>query len=336
MLDDIAENSKPTAEEALNMVPAAIDQLDREALRQRVRDYVATNSTSYKGVALMAGVAESTFTAWLGGKYRGNNDRIEADIRVWLKSEEQLGKRRMVLPVDAKFSPTRSALKFMAALEHAQAMPDVAVIAAGAGVGKTTTCTHYKATRPNVWILTAEPSMATPYAMLEYLREVLGLPETPPHKTSRAVTMKLQGTQGLVIIDEAQHLSIKCIDQMRMIYDRAGIGLALVGNEEVWGRIDGGGRKAELAQLFSRVGIRVTVGRPTAKDIEILLDASEITDPKQRAVLKTIAGKPGALRAMVKTLRLARMVALGSEEELNDTHIMSAWHRLSGGQDAVA
>ncbi len=310
--------------------------LDADALRQRVRDYVAANSTSYSGVALIAGIAESTFTAWLGGKYKGNNARIEEQVRIWLQSESALGKKRLVMPADAKFAMTRSAQKFMAVLEHAQGVPDIGVITAGAGVGKTTVFEHYKATRPNVWILTAEPSIASPYAMLQYLREVVGIPEAAPHRISRAITTKLIDSQGLIIIDEAQHLAIKCIDQLRSIYDRANIGVVFAGNLEVWSRIDGGGRKAEFAQLFSRVGMRVTVNRPSDKDIEIMLDALSIYADDQRKILKFIATKPGALRAMVKTLRVARMLAIGAGEGLAKEHISSAWSRLSGGEAGVA
>ena len=108
------------------------------------------------------------------------------------------------------------------------------------------------------------------------------------------------------------------------------------GNLEVWSRIDGGGRKAEFAQLFSRVGMRVTVNRPSDKDIEIMLDALSIYADDQRKILKFIATKPGALRAMVKTLRVARMLAIGAGEGLAKEHISSAWSRLSGGEAGVA
>jgi DNA transposition AAA+ family ATPase len=210
------------------------------------------------------------------------------------------------------------------------------VITGGAGVSKTSAFEHYKATRPNVWILTAEPSTASPYAMLEYLREVLGIPETKPHLTSRAITTKLMNSQGLIIIDEAQHLAIKCIEQLRSIYDRANIGIVFAGNLDVWSRIDGGGRKAEFAQLFSRVGMRVTVNKPSNKDIEVMLDALNIIADEQRKMLTFIAKEPGALRVMMKTLRVARMLAIGADEELAKEHISSAWKRLSGREVGAA
>jgi DNA transposition AAA+ family ATPase len=298
-------------------------------LRALVKDYVLTNSTSYKSVAVLAGVGESTFTAWLSNKYRGNNDKINERVRTWYESQTMLGRNKVAMP-EVAYAATRTAAKCLATLEYAQSMADIVVISGGAGVGKTTACMRHKEIHPNVWMLTADPSLASPYAVLEYLRETLGIPDTAPYKVSRAIAARIAGTRGLIIIDEAQHLSVKAIDQLRAVHDRAHVGMALVGNEEVWGRIDGGGRKTEFAQLFSRVGKRVTVARPSTRDIEALLDASEIVDDEQRKMLKAIAQKPGALRGMAKTLRQARMVALGAQEELSEQHIRQAWSSFLG------
>lgn len=312
--------------------PAAV--VEFADLRQAVRDYVAANSTSYKSIATVAGVGESTFTAWLGNKYRGKNELIDEKVRIWLQSEKSFARQKSAMPADVAFVHTRSAKKIIATLEHAQAMPDIVVVSGGAGIGKSSSCAQYKATHPNVFLLTAEPSLSSSYAMMEYLRETLSIPETAPFRVSRAITLKLQNSQALIIIDEAQHLKPEAIDQLRSVHDRAQVGMAFVGNEEVWKQIDGGGRNAKMAQIFSRVGMRVSVARSTPKDIDAMLDASGIDDEDSRKVLKFVASKPGALRGMVKTLRVARMLAMGAEQELNKAHLEAAYTRLSGGQEA--
>jgi DNA transposition AAA+ family ATPase len=315
-------------------VPEAASLPEGVDLRQAVRDYVAANSSSYKAISQVAGVGESTFTAWLGGKYRGDNQKIDEKVRTWLTSEQSFARHKAAMPADVAFVHTRTAKKILATFEHAQAMPDLVVVSGGAGVGKSSACAHYKATHPNVFVLTAEPSLSSSYAMMEYLREALSIPETASYRVSRAITLKLKNSQALIIIDEAQHLKPEAIDQLRSVHDRAEVGMALVGNEEVWKQIDGGGRNAKFAQIFSRVGMRVSVARSTQKDIEAMLDASDIADEEQRKVLKFVAGKPGALRGMVKTLRVARMLAMGAEEALSKAHLEAAYTRLSGGQEA--
>jgi DNA transposition AAA+ family ATPase len=303
-------------------------------LREKVKTYVATHSTSLRSVALMAGVGESTLTAWLGGKYRGSNEAVEEKISLWFDSATVLARAKVALP-EEKFVMTRTASKILATLEYAQSMPSIVQITGGAGVGKTLALAQHKKSHPNVWMMTAYHSVSTPYAMLEYLRETLGMPETAPHRTCRAIIAKLTGTQSLLVIDECQHLPAKTFDQLRTIYDLAGVGIAFIGNEEVHGRIEGNGRNETYAQVFSRIGKRVKVMKSSPEDIEIMLDAAGIEDAKQRSTLRYIAQRPGALRNMMHVLRLARTVAEGAKEDLSDAHIRAAYANSTGDQEGV-
>jgi DNA transposition AAA+ family ATPase len=326
MLDNIDETHDLSAAR----LAEDLDALQGDALREKVREYIATHKVSQSTVGTLAGVAESTFSAWLKGHYKGVNSRVEDSILVWLRSVEVFAGKRKTSLRDAKFAHTVSAQRFIDAFEHAQALPDIAVISAGAGVGKTAACIHYKKTRPNVWHLTADPSLHSYGKMLDYLRDELGIPKMQPHKLTRAIADRLSNTQGLLIFDEANNISARGIDMLRSIHDRGGIGMVFAGNHEVWSRIDGGGRNGELAQVFSRVGIRVTVARPSNKDIEIILDTLEIADAKQRSILAAVAKEPGALRALDKVLGLAMIAAEGAGEPLSEARLMKSWSRFSG------
>lgn len=323
-----------TIEQNHDFGPAKLAQdlnaLQGDELRQKVREYMAAHKVSQSAVATVAGIAESTFSAWLKSTYKGDNEKVDERVRIWLRSNEVFSGRRRTSLRHMKFAETISAGKMIAALEHAQALPDIVVISAGAGVGKTATCVHYERSRPNVWRFTADPSLHSHGKMLDYMREVLNIPKMPSHKITRAIADRLSNTQGLLIIDEAQHLATKCIEMLRSIHDRGEVGMAFVGNMEVWGRIDGGGRNSELTQVFSRVGNRVQIARPSDRDIEIILDTVGIEDDEQRRILKTIAKEPGALRALDKVLVLANIVADGAGEPLGKPHLMRAWSRFSG------
>lgn len=233
-------------------------------------------------------------------------------------------------PNTIPYTETRTAKAFSGALEYAQSLADCVVIVGGPGVGKSATLTQYAANRANVWMITVDPSNASLSGVLDCLCDKIGVAETMMKRRGRAIIARVRDTQGLIVVDEAQNLTNDSVELLRAIHDQAQIGLALAGNQKVWSRIDGGGRKEDFAQLFSRVGARVTAQRPTASDIEDLLNAGGIQDAASRKLLKAIASKPGALRQMVKTLRLARMVALGAEEELTADHIAHAYSRLTG------
>jgi hypothetical protein len=289
---------------------------------------------SLAAAAKASGIASSTLSAWLSGKYAGDNDRVAADVRRWLDSKRAGARARAVLPPALPFVLTRSAEMFQDVLAHAQYVVDLVVICGGAGVGKTTAARRYAVDNPNVWLLTAEPTISSPHAMLEYLAAVLNVQERAANKRSQAIVKRLLGSEGLLIIDEAQHLTTQALDQLRTIHDLAHIGLALVGNEEVYGRLDGGGRVAKFAQLTSRIGMKATRARPAAADIDALLDAYGVTGGAERKLLREVARLPGALRGMLKTLRLAHMLAIGAEAEAPTAeHIIAAKKRLTRVDD---
>ncbi|MFM9673702.1 AAA family ATPase, partial [Streptomyces galilaeus] len=70
----------------------------------------------------------------------------------------------------------------------------------------------------------------------------------------------------LLIIDEAQHLSEKAIEEIRSWNDKVGLGIALFGNVKVLRRIEGGGRDDAFAQLYSRLSMRMIRPLPLQAD----------------------------------------------------------------------
>jgi DNA transposition AAA+ family ATPase len=138
----------------------------------------------------------------------------------------------------------------------------------------------------------------------------------------------MEGTHGLLIIDEAQHLSLSAIESIRSIHDKAEIGLVLCGNESVYARLTGGSRAATFAQLFSRIGKRLRLSQPSKADVTALVDAYGITGKDERQALIEISTRPGALRGVVKTLNLAAMLSSGSPVDLQ--YITAAWKELGG------
>lgn len=304
-------------------------------IRDRVRAVMAAEGLSQADVARQSGVAYGTLTGWLAGTYAGNNDRVAGDIQIWLAARVEQRRAATAVPRPPGFHRTPSAEAFLETLRFAQVIPEISVIAGGAGIGKTTACRHYAETTPNVWLATMQPNTANIHAMLTEIAEVMGVVEKSPTRLARAIGRKVQDSGGLIVIDEAQHLAPTALDQLRSIYDRYGVGVALVGNETVYSRLEGEGRKAQFAQLFSRIGVRVTQFRPRAGDICALIAAWGVEDPEEVKLLKAIARKPGALRVMTKCLQLASMLAAGQGEPRAIGHIKAAWERLSASPPAM-
>lgn len=228
------------------------------------------------------------------------------------------------------FINTPTAGRITPILHYAQMAPDFAVVVGVPGVGKTEALKHYAASNPHVWLASMEPSTAKPGMMMREIGRAMGLDLRSLADASVEIRRRAQGSQGLILIDDGQFLSTLALDQLRTIHDKAQIGIAIVGNEALYANINGSGRKTELAQLFSRVGMRANIQKPAEGDVSALLRAWDIADAAETKWLRVIARKPGALRGLTKLLRLATLLADGEDQPRSLKHMQAAWGQLAG------
>lgn len=85
------------------------------------------------------------------------------------------------------------------------------------------------------------------------------------------IRQRLSTTNKIIIIDEAQHLKLAALEEIRTLSEQnsitgdSGTGIVLIGNTEVYSRMLGKG-EARFAQLFSRIRMNRYYG--TAKVLE--------------------------------------------------------------------
>jgi len=303
-----------------------------EQTRVAALAHISEQGISKNAAAREAGINSGAFSTFLNSKYTGDNNRIAEDLDRWLKAHARLNAEAQRFPTGPDFINTETAQRIENALTYAQMAADMAVIYGGAGLGKTKAISRYAAHNPSVWVCTMSPATASTAAALEEVSAALGLNvANGAARMHRAIVAKLRGTHGVLIIDEAQHLSISALDEMRSLFDAAEVGLVLCGNEEVYTRLTGGNRAAYLSRLFSRIGKRLKLNKPLKADVIAIADGWKC-GRDCHALLRDIASKPGALRAVNKTLRLATMYATGSNQTINPDHIVAAWKELGGAE----
>ncbi|NIX75415.1 AAA family ATPase [Microvirga terricola] len=298
---------------------------DMDNLRSQVRSISEKEGLKLSVIAPETGIPYGTFTSWLNGTYAGDNDRIATAVEKWLQARNERAQTSAILPTEPGFQTTPTAEKILALLSFCHHAPDFGVISGGAGIGKTTTIESYRQRAPNVFVVTAEPVAKSSHALLMDLAEAIGVVERSPVRLSRAIQNRLKTMKALLVVDEAQHLPTATLEQLRTIHDLAKCGLVLSGNQTVYSRLAGGAAKAEFAQLFSRVGMKMSQDRPLDEDVVSLARAWGVTSENEINLLRVIGRKPGALRGVAKTIRLAHMVAIGSNETLSERHIRAAW-----------
>lgn len=109
----------------------------------------------------------------------------------------------------------------------------------------------------------------------------------------------------MLIIDEAQHLTVRTLNHLRCISDESGVGIALIGNDEVYTKMKGSGR-ADFAQLFSRIGMRkqVLTSGITREDVEAVFSPYGIDGSALEVlfrICRTSYGLRGAVNVFVNT-----------------------------------
>lgn len=323
MPSDIPE--KPRANSALLMTDEQVHEI-----REQLKALIGTEGLRPTEIAREAGMAYGTLSVWLTGKYAGRNDRVAYDVKRWLDTRESSKMVARVIPRGPTFVYTKTAGEVLGLLNHAQHMPDIAAFVGAPGIGKTSAACHYAAKNSSVWKITANPSLSSPRDVLRDLARVLNLyARTVPAELQRVISDRVRGTRGLIIVDEANHLSPEALDQLRAIHDEADIGLALLGNEAVYATLEGNGRREKFAQLTSRVGMRKRRLRAHSDDIEAMLDAWNVEGEAERQLLRAIARKPGALRLMAKTMRMAHMVVSTTHEAITAGIIREAFKHVS-------
>ena len=285
-------------------------------------------------LAKESGVSATTLNQWLGGKYPGDNEGIDAKLRLWLEADQARRAAGSAMPVAPSYVSTPTSARILGALGYAQMAGDIAVVYGNAGVSKTETVKHYRDSSPNVWIATMTPSTSGVVPALEEICDALGIsPGGGARKMAKAICKRVRDTHGLLCIDEAQHLGVPALDEIRAIHDDTGVGIALVGNDGVFARMAGGRNAAQLDRLYSRVGKRLRLQQATEGDIVALIKAWGIEDAKCHTTLIQIARGSGALRTLTKTLRLASMYAAAEGRGVCCEDVRAAATELmSGGE----
>lgn len=315
------------------VTPSHVASDSEASLRMQVLAALETDpalSQSKISKEIGRGVSSGTLSSWLQDTYpQGESSRVDALIAAWFETYTER-RSRAGLPDAPEWVATPTAERIEAGLRYAQLAKDIVIVYGPAGISKTKTCLHYATQAPGVVHVTMTPATTSVLACMEEVAIAIGLRDWQRSAAGlqRSIVSRLRNTNGLLIIDEAQHLSIHALDQVRSIHDACFLGVALVGNETVYSRMAGGNRAPFLDRLFSRIGKRVALRGASDADIDALMHAWKVNDASCRAQIREIARRPGALRVLTKVLRLAASFAAAQDHPICCDDVRAAWRDL--------
>ena len=290
-------------------------------IRENLSRYVAQGQVSQSQVAREVGVSKTAISLFLKGNYTGNNEELARKIEQYLRMDKA---RNEVIKEPEICLDVCNTADILSRAKIAHMHKNILLIHGPAGCGKTTALKHYAQQNNGVIFVEADVTINSPRSMLMLILSTMGedIRGTTAILMQRIIT-KLTGTNRLIVIDEAQHLTTKTFDTIRAINDKAKVGIVYAGNPEILRRMYGR-QEEELDQLYSRIVYRCALKNNYTKDEIGSIYSGFKYDDKCLKYLHKTATNRGGLRVMVNQCCIAQNIAKGNGEAFSTQHLDEA------------
>lgn len=265
-----------------------------------VKQYMENTKKTQRQVARELDCSPSALSGFLSGTYKAPHTVIS-------KIEElaEISVQKRVAPKEPAYTETNISRNVINAIRYSHLQGKISVVYGDAGIGKTMAFRNYLEDNALAIGITISPTYSSITGVNEKLAEQLGVRERVARKQTMEIINKLKGSGRVVVIDEAQHLTVRALNHLRCIADESGVGICFIGNDEVYSKLKGTGR-ADFAQLFSRIGMRkqVLVSNITKQDVESVF-GKYVTGDEAMEILyricRTNYGMRGAVNVFINT-----------------------------------
>jgi len=284
-------------------------------LRDRLTDFIIKHRSSVNDIATEINRKPSSVAAYIRGTFRGDNAKLEAHLRDFLKKHEKIE----APSTESGFLPlSASQIIWEAALFCAERR-EMGVFITPAGFSKTRTAQELlKKNKSDFALITAAVDRQSLGALFDMIYQQIngcGFWNLSNAEKKEAIIDRLKSRQfRLLLVDEAQFTPWIGFEIMKDLHDQAGIGVLYLGTERILDEMRG--RKGHSwDQITSRIGIYRKLEIVERRDIEKL--ASQILPGISKSctnIVHEFAQGPGKLRTAVKILsRAADLHGRGTE-----------------------
>lgn len=224
------------------------------SVRTEVQTYMGESGKSQKQIAREIAVSPAALSQFLDGIYTGDNAGIADKLQGWLALEAKRNTKKEHSQMSLDVENTKTVL-FVC--EYAHTKNDITLIFGDAGAGKTTALEYYRDKNAGVIMITANACTSSATAILKMLcnetgRNISGRKDTIMNE----LVKYFKGTNRLIIIDEADHLTLSALQAVRNLNDMAKVGIVLSGNNKIFLQMIGGAKSSEFQQLRTRITVR--------------------------------------------------------------------------------
>lgn len=301
--------------------------IDLDDMIAWIVEYKERHGLSWEALGKASGIPGGTLGPVCNGNYGGDHAEQARRIFRFKQQVESQEARQLAALERPRHIDTPTARRIQFLLEIAQ-MGRITVGALGPGTGKTITAeTYTHSMSNNVWLVTMRQSTRTVSAMIGQVLTAMNMAKSGwATQRSTQVIEHVRGRQGLIIVDEANHLEWAAFEELRGWHDETGVGICLLGNEELILRIRGGANRHAYARLNSRIANYHVQDLPIEGDVTAYLDAMDIIEPDLRRPLieKGLSPGHGGLREVQQILESAKMLSIADGTHLTTEHVRDA------------
>jgi len=289
----------------------------QKSVLHKLRDFLERKDISINKVAKQIGYSAAVISTYLQGKYPGDVQKLEWAIASFLMRQEEIeAMPKELIP----FCPITNADIVFQIARTCHLEQEIGVLVGEAGTGKTKAAKEYSKQNPDVIFIEADLSFTTKVFFRE-LHKKLGMDGNGGiYDLFTDCIEKLADSNRLIIIDEAENLPYRALDMVRRLYDKANVGILLIGLPRLIANLRG--KRGEFKQLYSRVGIVMTLDEFSEADTKLIV---QTIFPNTNGLFKTFHElAKGNGRKLEKLILRTSRAARSGKRDITDRLVKSA------------
>jgi len=289
------------------------------SLVEELKELIKTKKYTLAYVAKAINVSNATLHLWLKNDYKGNVQKVNYAVANFIEIEKL---RENKITIDFVKTSIVSDIYDVAKICHVE--NEIGVCYGNAGLGKTFAVKKYAIDNPEVILVEADMGYS-PKVLFSEIHKKLGFDGYGTiHGMFLDIIDKLKSSGRLIIVDEAEHLPYKSLELLRRIYDKAQVGILLVGMPRLIMNLKG--EQRQYAQLYSRVGIAKQLNALNEEDKKAIISTVIPNPTPIYPLLSQYSG--GNTRVLTKLLVRAVRIAQINNNEVDEDAVQASIRQI--------